>query len=284
MPWRGSTAGPPSTSTRPPSLLAARGEDLARLTAAAARVRDAGLAAAGRPGVVTYSPKVFIPLTRLCRDRCHYCTFVTVPAKLRGALPLARRGPRDRPRGRGARLQGGAVHPGRPPRGPLAAGPGVARRAGLRLHARLRAGDGGPGAGGDRAAAAPQPRGDVVAGAEPAEAGRPVDGDDARDHLHAAVHREGRGPLRLARQGPGGAAAGARGRGPSQRPVHHRHPGRHRRDARRAGRLDLRDPAHRPAVRQRAGGDRAELPRQAGHRDAPRRTTSDSRSTSPRSP
>jgi FO synthase len=33
--------------------------------------------------VITYSRKVFIPLTRLCRDRCHYCTFVTVPGKLR---------------------------------------------------------------------------------------------------------------------------------------------------------------------------------------------------------
>lgn len=37
---------------------------------------------AGRPRIVTYSRKVFIPLTRLCRDRCHYCTFVTTPAKL----------------------------------------------------------------------------------------------------------------------------------------------------------------------------------------------------------
>ncbi|MFH0243906.1 bifunctional FO biosynthesis protein CofGH [Streptomyces sp. HK10] len=64
-------------------LLQARGEDLADLTASAARVRDAGLGAAGRPGVITYSRKVFIPLTRLCRDRCHYCTFVTVPGKLR---------------------------------------------------------------------------------------------------------------------------------------------------------------------------------------------------------
>jgi FO synthase len=64
-------------------LLQARGEDLNRLTATAARVRDAGLAAAGRPGVITYSRKVFIPLTRLCRDKCHYCTFVTVPGKLR---------------------------------------------------------------------------------------------------------------------------------------------------------------------------------------------------------
>src|SRR5687767_14800459 len=53
--------------------------------AVAARVRDAGLLAAGRPGVITYSPKVFIPLTRLCRDRCHYCTFVTVPGKLAAA-------------------------------------------------------------------------------------------------------------------------------------------------------------------------------------------------------
>src|SRR6476469_5236553 len=60
---------------------AARGADLDRLAAAAALVRDAGLVAAGRPGVVTYSPKVFIPLTRLCRDRCHYCTFVETPAQ-----------------------------------------------------------------------------------------------------------------------------------------------------------------------------------------------------------
>ena len=63
------------------ALLAARGPELDRLCAAAARVRDTGLAAAGRPGVVTYSPKVFIPVTRLCRDRCHYCTFVETPGQ-----------------------------------------------------------------------------------------------------------------------------------------------------------------------------------------------------------
>ncbi|MGW4898046.1 bifunctional FO biosynthesis protein CofGH [Kitasatospora sp. NPDC004240] len=84
-------------------LLRARGEDLADLCASAAKVRDAGLAAAGRPGVITYSRSVFIPLTRLCRDKCHYCTFVTVPGKLRRAghgmfmspdevLEVARRG------------------------------------------------------------------------------------------------------------------------------------------------------------------------------------------------
>jgi FO synthase len=69
------------------TLLHARGlgegEPLDRLLTAAGRVRDAGLASAGRPGVVTYSRKVFIPLTHLCRDRCHYCTFVTTPGRLR---------------------------------------------------------------------------------------------------------------------------------------------------------------------------------------------------------
>ncbi|MFD8012337.1 bifunctional FO biosynthesis protein CofGH [Streptomyces sp. NPDC058955] len=64
-------------------LLRARGEDLDELVGVAGRVRDAGLEAAGRPGVITYSKSVFIPLTRLCRDKCHYCTFVTVPGKLR---------------------------------------------------------------------------------------------------------------------------------------------------------------------------------------------------------
>jgi FO synthase len=34
---------------------------------------------AGHGGLVTYSRKVFIPLTRLCRDVCHYCTFAQPP-------------------------------------------------------------------------------------------------------------------------------------------------------------------------------------------------------------
>ncbi|WP_374982684.1 bifunctional FO biosynthesis protein CofGH [Streptomyces fradiae] len=84
-------------------LLRARGADLDRLAGIAARVRDAGLAEAGRPGVITYSRSVFLPLTRLCRDTCHYCTFATVPGRLRRAgqgmflsmdevLDIARRG------------------------------------------------------------------------------------------------------------------------------------------------------------------------------------------------
>jgi FO synthase len=63
-------------------LLHARGDDLHRLLEYASRTRDAGLEAAGRPKIITYSRKVFIPLTRLCRDRCGYCTFATVPHRL----------------------------------------------------------------------------------------------------------------------------------------------------------------------------------------------------------
>ena len=34
------------------------------------------------PARTTYSRKVFIPLTRLCADVCHYCTFATTPSHL----------------------------------------------------------------------------------------------------------------------------------------------------------------------------------------------------------
>ncbi|MGH3280359.1 MAG: 7,8-didemethyl-8-hydroxy-5-deazariboflavin synthase CofG [Trebonia sp.] len=80
-------------------LLQARGDDLRALLRCARRVRDAGLEAAGRPGIITYSKKVFIPLTRLCRDRCGYCTFATVPGRLESlylspdeVLEIARQG------------------------------------------------------------------------------------------------------------------------------------------------------------------------------------------------
>jgi FO synthase len=74
--------GKPLDQAEATILLHARGERLTELLGHAARTRDAGLIAAGRPGVITYSRKVFIPLTRLCRDRCGYCTFVTVPGRL----------------------------------------------------------------------------------------------------------------------------------------------------------------------------------------------------------
>src|ERR1700675_2195216 len=47
---------------------------LAELIAEAAALRDS---AHGR--LISYSRKVFIPLTKLCRDVCHYCTFAELP-------------------------------------------------------------------------------------------------------------------------------------------------------------------------------------------------------------
>ncbi len=69
------------------ALLTARDADLERLLAVASRVRDAapwyadgawGRTPDGRRRV-TYSRKVFVPLTHLCRDACGYCTFAWPP-------------------------------------------------------------------------------------------------------------------------------------------------------------------------------------------------------------
>jgi FO synthase len=49
---------------------------LEELLADARRLRDEG-----HGSLVTYSPKVFIPLTTLCRDVCHYCTFAKPPRR-----------------------------------------------------------------------------------------------------------------------------------------------------------------------------------------------------------
>ena len=69
---------------------------LEELMARARAVRDAAHGTR-----VTYSPKVFIPLTMLCRDRCGYCTFAQPPARLESpflspeeVLRIARQGAR----------------------------------------------------------------------------------------------------------------------------------------------------------------------------------------------
>ena len=59
------------------ALLSARGDALLDLMALASNLR-----ALGHGATVTYSRKVFVPLTMLCRDRCHYCTFAKPPARL----------------------------------------------------------------------------------------------------------------------------------------------------------------------------------------------------------
>ena len=54
------------------------GDDLPAIMETAAELRDQG-----HGSVISYSRKVFIPLTQLCRDSCHYCTFAHPP---RGGL------------------------------------------------------------------------------------------------------------------------------------------------------------------------------------------------------
>ena len=57
---------------------------LDEIMAAAGALRDRG-----HGDVVTYSRKVFIPLTQLCRDVCHYCTFAKAPRAAGARLSLA---------------------------------------------------------------------------------------------------------------------------------------------------------------------------------------------------
>ena len=71
-------------------------EDLDGLMACAGRLRDQGFG-----NGVTYSRKIFIPLTQLCRDVCHYCTFAQAPKRvsepymsLDAVVELARAGQR----------------------------------------------------------------------------------------------------------------------------------------------------------------------------------------------
>ena len=68
--------------------------DLAALTAAAGAIRDRA-----HNHVISYSRNIFIPLTKLCRDVCHYCTFAQPPKRSEAAymtidevLELARAG------------------------------------------------------------------------------------------------------------------------------------------------------------------------------------------------
>src|SRR5258708_37564424 len=103
----------------------------AELMAAAAAVRAAQFRTR-----VTYSPKVFIPLTMLCRDRCGYCTFAKAPARVTAPYLLPEevlavaeaRSPPGRP---AARLTPGArPRPRYPPPPARGAAAGPARRCG----------------------------------------------------------------------------------------------------------------------------------------------------------
>ena len=264
-------------------LLAARGEQLDELLGAASRVRDAGLVDAGRPGVVTYSRKVFIPLTRLCRDRCHYCTFATVPHRLPAAflerdevLEIARAGAAagckealftlgDRPEERWP-----AAREWLEARGydstldyVRACAIAVLEETGLLPHLN-------PG----------------VMSWEELTRLKPVAPSMGMMLETTAT--------RLWSE-PGGPHYGSPDKEPAVRlrtltdagrvgvPVHHRHPDRDRGDADRAGRVAVRDPGRGPGARARPGDDRPELPGQAGHRDGATTRTPTSTTSPPRS-
>jgi FO synthase len=77
--------------------LLGHGATLPALVAVAGALRDQGHGA-----LITYSRKVFIPLTKLCRDVCHYCTFAQPPRRdtpaylpLEDVLRIAREGARQ---------------------------------------------------------------------------------------------------------------------------------------------------------------------------------------------
>ena len=216
------------------ALLAARGADLERLLAVAARLRDLG-----HGDVVTYSPQGVRAAHDALPRPLSLLHVREAAGQARCSVPHARRGGGDRARRRRGGLQGSALHARRPTRGSVRRRAGLARRARVRLDARLPARGRDPGDRGDGAAAAPEPRRDELRGDGPAEARQRVDGHHARD-LERAARREGRTALRLARQGAGGAAAHDRGRRPPRGPVHDGHPGRHRRDRARAGRVAVR--------------------------------------------
>jgi len=71
------TGSPTPSPTTAPTRAELLDSPLPDLMARAAAVRDAAFGTR-----MTFSPKVFIPLTMLCRDRCGYCTFAKAPARL----------------------------------------------------------------------------------------------------------------------------------------------------------------------------------------------------------
>ena len=239
--------------------------ELSELMADAARLRDRGH---GR--LISYSRKVFIPLTHLCRDVCHYCTFAERPRAGQPAylspdevLAIARAG-------EAAGCTEALFTLGDKPELRYRAAREALAALGYATTIDYLTAMCAPGAARDRPAAARQSRRHDARGDRGAARGHRQPGHHAGIDQRAAV-REGRRALRLARQASGRAAgddpAGRRTEGA----VHHRHPDRHRRDARGAHRGAAGDPRPARAVRPHPGSHRPELPRQARHQARRRR-------------
>ena len=271
MNWRGSASSAPiagEAPSRDDAMALADCDDLDALMARAAALRDDGHGAR-----VSYSRKVFIPLTQLCRDVCHYCTFAHPPRRGERRLSDARRGAGDRARRRArpaarrrcsrsatsrscatarrARNSRGSATTARSPISP--------RMAALVLRR-------------DRAAAASQSgrddRGRDRAAARASRCRRASCWRRAPSGCRGAAARISARPTSM----PARAARDDRGGRRSARAVHLRHPDRHRRNARGAhrGAAGAARPAR--ALRPHAGNHHPEFPRQArtrGWRSAP---------------
>ena len=234
-------------------------EDTGALMEVARCVRDR------RSGdVVTYSPKVFIPLTELCRDVCRYCTFAKTPGNVRApylavdeAVDIARRGAAagctealftlgDQPERR-YRTAREAL-----------AGMGFESTIDYLAHAARRVHE--------ETGLLPHVNPGVMSREELARlrevsvsAGIMLESTSRRLCEKGGPHygSPDKDPeVRLATLERAGRAGGA---------VHHRDPHRDRRDPARTRRVVARHPRSGGAVRPHPGGDRAELPGQARH-------------------
>ena len=63
------------------AYLLAGSNNLESLTQIASKIRDRG-----HGNIISYSSKIFIPLTKLCRDVCHYCTLSRDPLQINKAI------------------------------------------------------------------------------------------------------------------------------------------------------------------------------------------------------
>jgi FO synthase len=72
------TATTPTATSGGPGTHDLTAASFAELAQHAGALRDSGFGT-----LVSYSPKVFLPLTQLCRDSCHYCTFAQPPRRLK---------------------------------------------------------------------------------------------------------------------------------------------------------------------------------------------------------
>ena len=87
-------------------LADAEGDEFESLLAAAATLRDHF-----KGKVVTFSPKIFVPLTNLCRDFCGYCTFRKAPDEPGAKTMTIDEVLRSGASGKGSGLYGGALEP-----------------------------------------------------------------------------------------------------------------------------------------------------------------------------